>query len=234
MKTKTAIITGAAGSLGSELAVKLVGQAWNVVMLDKDRRGLEQVLDSMDEELPGEVVMHPLDLADATPDAFDELLEAANGEFGGIDALVHCAAHFESLVPLEHVLPQDWLVYMQVNLNAAWLLGAMALPYLRESSSGKLIYLLEDLEKLEGALWGPYGISKHALRTLVLQLDQEMAKSPVEVRGVNPGPMSSPIRTRVYHSDNPAEMPTAERAAGRIVDYLEGRANWEVPLIDFT
>ncbi len=234
MKRKTAIITGAAGSLGAELSSELVRAGWSVVLLDKNLRGLEKAYDRIGEGGPGIAVLHQLDLVEATPDSLDELLESVNSEFGGIDAVVHGAAEFKSLTPVEHIQPQDWLRSIQVNLNAAWLLSAMALPYLRESGSGRLIYLLEDLEKVEGPFWGAYGVAKHALRALTRQLAAECADGPVEVRGVNPGPMGSAIRTRAYHSENPAEMPGAGEPAGRIAAYLCGKEKWDRVLVDFT
>jgi NAD(P)-dependent dehydrogenase (short-subunit alcohol dehydrogenase family) len=234
LKKTTAIVTGAAGSLGSELSFKLAESGWNVVMLDKNLRGLEKAYDRIGEGAPGEALLHHLDLAEATPEVFEQLLDSVNGEMGGVDALVHCAAHFESLTPLEHIQPHEWLMSMQVNLNSPWLLSAMALPYLRDSGSGRLIYLLEDLGKVDGPLWGAYGVAKHALRALVQQMAAECRTGPLEVRGVNPGPMCSPIRTRVYHSENPADMPSAELAAARIASYLDGEEDWDQVLTDFT
>jgi len=51
---------------------------------------------------------------------------------------------------------------------------------------------------------------------------------------VNPGEMRSPIRTRVYHSENPAEMPAPDHAAGRMLDYLAERESWNEALVDLT
>lgn len=234
MKQYIAIITGAAGCLGSALSLKLVQSGWGVVMLDKNQKGLEAAYDRIGEGGSGEAVLHPLDLAVATPESFEQLLDSTKSELGGVNALVHCAAEFKSLTPVEHIQPQDWLQAIQVNLNAAWLLGAMALPYLRDSGAGRLVYLLEDMEKLEGPFWGAYGVAKRGLQTLVKQAAAECADGPVEVRGVNPGPMGSPIRTRAYHSENPAEMPTAELPAERIAAYLNGDEDWDQPLVDLT
>ena len=234
MKKTTAIVTGAAGALGSELSNRLVDLGWNVVLLDKNLRGLEEVYDRIGEEGSGAAILNPFDLAEATPESLEQLLDSVSSELGGIDALVHCAAHFKSLTPVEHIEPQDWLMSLQVNLNAAWLLSSMTLPYLRDSVSGRLIYLLEDLEKIDGPLWGAYGVTKHALRALVQQTAAECGSGSVEVRGVNPGPMCSPIRTSVYHSENPAEMPSAKPAAMRIASYLDGEESWDQVLMDFT
>lgn len=234
MKTKTAIVTGAAGSLGSEISLQAVRAGWNIVMLDNDRRGLEKACDRIAEDSAGSAALYPMDLSGATPELIEDLLATVESEFGGLDALVHCAARFENLVPLEHIQPEEWLLHMQVNLNAAWLLSAMALPRLRNSSGGKLVFMLEDLDKVQGALWGAYGVSKHALRAMVNQFSEECRPQVVDVKGVNPGPMGSAIRTRVYHSENPAQMPSPAPAAGRIVAFLDGSEKWDSVFVDFT
>lgn len=231
MKKSTAIVTGAAGALGSELSLQLIQRGWSVVMLDKDRRGLEQAYDRIDEAASGAGLLYPMDLAGVTPDDLADFLQSVEAECGRLDAIVHCAVHFESLAPSEHIQPQDWLASMQVNLNAPWLLSAMALPLLRDSGNGKLVFLLEDLEKVKGALWGVYGVSKHALATLVNQLSLECRSSGVLVRGVDPGPMRSEVRARAYHAENPAQMPSPQYPALRIADFLESKRSWDDVLV---
>jgi len=219
---KTVIITGAAGSLGSALSQICLREHWNVVMLDSNKRGLEQVFDHIvDFGLP-EPALHPMDLSAAGPEDFDTMIKTIESEFGGLDAVVHCAARFEGLMPLEHVSPPEWLMHLQVNLNAAWLLSTHALSLLRKSPAGRLYFLLEDLSRMEGAFWGPYGISKHALRALVSQLSVECKSTQIQVLGINPGPFGSALRSRAYHAENPTAQPSPEFAAEQIAAYLGG------------
>ena len=231
---KNLIVTGAAGALGSALSRAACASGWNVVMVDRDTRGLDRAYDAIAESATGSPVLHPMDLAGVSPDELDDFLANVRESCGGLDAVVHCAAHFNGLTPLEHLDPAEWLMHMQVNLNAAWLMGAKALPLLREASGGKMVYLLEDLEKVGGPLWGAYGVSKHALAALVRQFAAETRSSSVQVRGLNPGPMQSSIRTRVYHSENPLEAPDPARVAESILDFLENRVPWMEDIVDLT
>lgn len=223
MNGKTVIVTGAAGGLGSALALVSAREGFNTVMLDNDQRGLEQAYDRITEAGLPDPALHPLDLSTAGPELFDQLLDHVKAEFGGLDALIHCAARFKGLTPLEQVSPPDWLMQIQVNLNAAWLLSAQSLPLLRNSGAGRLYFLLEDLSKVEGAFWGAYGVSKHALRALVSQFAAECLSSPIQVLGINPGPMRSALRSRAYHAENPALQADPESAAEQIVQYLKGK-----------
>lgn len=226
MKQKTVIVTGAAGGLGSALVLEAVRAGWNTVMVDKNRRALEQAYDRAEQEGGGNAVLFPADLEGAGPDDYDTMLASINSEFGGLTALVHCAARFDSLTPIEHISPADWLGHMQVNLNAAWLLSVKCIPLLRESAPGRLVFLLEDMKKMEGPLWGAYGISKLALKSLVEKLARECKPAEIEVRGVDPGPMSTPLRARAYHSEHPRTQQAPSIVAEKIMSYLDGRQHW--------
>jgi NAD(P)-dependent dehydrogenase (short-subunit alcohol dehydrogenase family) len=219
----TVLITGGAGSLGSALALCCARAGYETALLDSDRRGLEALSDRLAERGLAEPLLHPLDLSTAGPDEFQATLDAIERECGGVDALVHCAVRFQGLTPLEHIQPQEWLLQLQVNLNAAWLLSALCLPRLRKSGAGRLYFMLEDLQQVGGAQWGAYGVSKHALRAMVGQLAVECQGSGVQVLGINPGPMRSPLRSRAYLAEHPAAQPEPAVVAERIMEFLSGR-----------
>jgi NAD(P)-dependent dehydrogenase (short-subunit alcohol dehydrogenase family) len=232
LNQKTVIITGAAGGLGSELAYRAAIDGWRIVMLDSDVRGLERAYDRIEQDASGLAVLHPMDLATAGTEDAEELMDSALREFGRLDGLVHCAARFDGLTPPDLISPEEWLLTLQINLNAAWLLSAAAMPALKEAGNGKLVFLLDNLEMMKGALWGPYGVSKHALRALAEQFANSCKSSTVEVVAFHPGPMKSPLRSRAYHSENPESLPDPSRAAEWIMDFLAGRRHWTGPFVD--
>jgi NAD(P)-dependent dehydrogenase (short-subunit alcohol dehydrogenase family) len=219
---KTIIITGAAGGLGSALSRVCTLEGFNTVMLDCDRPGLEKAWDRITGEGLPEPALYPMDLLGSGPEHFDDLLDKVTEEFGSLDAVVHCAARFDGLTPLEQFSPPEWLASIQVNLNAAWLLSAQSLPLLKRSDSGRLYFMLEDLAKVNGAFWGAYGVSKHALKALVSQFAAECKSSRVQVLGINPGVMRSALRSRAYHAENPQLPPDPGVAALKIVQLLKG------------
>ena len=222
LKNRTILITGAAGGLGSELSILCATAACNTVMLDVDRKGLESSYDFITQKGLTEPVLYPIDLASATPDLFEELVDALKTEFGGLDGLIHCAARFEGLRPLEQVSPPEWLHQMQVNINACWLLSVACLPLLRMSPAGSLYFVLEDMDRMSGAFWGAYGVSKHALKALTSQFAAECSSSGIQVLGINPGPMRTPIRASAYHGEDPGLQAEPVTAAMKILELLSG------------
>ncbi len=219
---KTILITGAAGGLGSALALQCAIAGANLVLLDKNRRGLGVLSDSLTErglKFPG---LYPMNLAGAGPDDYTDLVNTIESEFAGLHALIHCALDFDGLQPLDQVAPQDWLQSMQVNVNAPWLLSCAVLPLLKNSDGGRLFFLLDDIETVTGAYWGAYGTGKAALTGMVRQFDETLSNTGVEVRGIIPGAMRTGFRAKVFHAENPMEQPDPEIIAGRITGLLSG------------
>lgn len=231
---KTILITGAAGGLGSALALLCANYGAELVLLDKNRRGLSGLSDQLTDQGNSAPGLYPMDLAGAGPDDFSDLAETLESEYGELHGLIHCALDFDGLQPLDQVQPQDWLRSMQVNLNAPWLLSCALLPLLRKSQRACLFFLLDDLDTVTGAYWGAYGTTKAALGGLVRQFDATLNHSTVLVRGIIPGAMRTAFRAKVYHAENPGDQPEPSIAAGKIVAMLSGDSSASELLVDFS
>ncbi len=217
---KTILITGAAGGLGSAIALQCAGFGADLVLLDKNRRGLGELSDVITNQGLAPPGLYPLNLATVGVDDFGDLVETLESEFHGLDALIHCAVDFEGLRPLEQVQPQGWLQSMQVNVNAPWLLSCALLPLLKRSENGHLFFMLDDLETVTDAYWGAYGTGKAALTGMVRQFSTTLSNTPVSVHGIIPGPMRTGFRAKVYHAENPMEQPEPAVVASKIVAML--------------
>lgn len=217
---KTILITGAAGGLGSAIAIQCADLGADLILLDKNRRGLGELSDEIDARGLTPPGLYPLNLAAVGVDDFSDLVDTIEKEFNGLDALIHCAVDFDSLQPLEQVQPQDWLQSMQVNVNAPWLLSCALLPLLKKSGNGYLFFLLDDLETVTDAYWGAYGTAKAALTGMVKQFDATLNHTSVSVRGIIPGPMRTGFRAKVYHAENPMDQPDPSITAAKITSML--------------
>jgi NAD(P)-dependent dehydrogenase (short-subunit alcohol dehydrogenase family) len=231
---KTILITGAAGGLGSALAMQCAGQGAGLVLLDKNRRGLSSLSDRMIGEGLPPPGLYPLDLAAAGIDDFNALVDVIESEFGGLDALVHCALDFEGLQPLDQIEPQQWLKSIQVNLNAPWLLSSTCLSLLKQSDNSRLFFLLDDPENVTGAYWGAYGTAKVALTGLVRQFEDSLSNTSIKVRGIIPGPMRTDFRAKIYHAENPLEQPEPGAAAEKIAAMLSADLSETEIIVRFT
>ena len=234
LSAKTILITGAAGGLGSALAHQCASRGAELVLLDKNRRGLSDLSDEISDNGFASPGLYPMDLAGAGIDDFDHLVETIQSEYDGLHALVHCALDFNGLQPLEQVEPQEWLHSIQVNVNAPWLLSCRLLPLIKRAKRGRLFFILDDLDSVTGAYWGAYGTSKAALEGLVRQFHASLSNTDIIVKGVNPGAMRGGFRAKVYHAENPMEQPEPAIAAGKIADMLLEESTDEILLVDLS
>ena len=218
--TKTILITGAAGGLGSALSMVAAVRGWQVIMIDKDKRALEKLYDAIVAAGGIEPFLQPLDLSAIGPEDCQQIVVALQQQFAGLDAVVHCALFFPGLQPLDLIEPESWLKQMQVNVNAPWLLSVALLPLLRTPAMSSLMFVLDEQARSK-ALWGAYGVGKAAIQALADQFRAELADSNICVNALEPGPMRTPLRSSVYHAENPASVGTADLKAKQLLSILE-------------
>jgi len=220
VQKKVVMITGAAGALGSEISMRCAKLAWNPILLDKNRRGLEQLYDQIVQEAGVEPFLVVQDIATLSPEDCENIVSALERGPQRLDALIHCATSFEGLQPLDQIQPDHWLNQIQVNINAPWLLTVSCLPLLRSSPQASIYFISEDLEKLRGAYWGAYGVGKHGVHALASQFAAELNNTSIQVLSLNPGSMRSELRATAYHAEAPNLAGDPGVAAEKIVQLL--------------
>jgi NAD(P)-dependent dehydrogenase (short-subunit alcohol dehydrogenase family) len=231
---ETILITGAAGGLGAALALQCADADADLILLDKNRRGLVELSDRMTGQGLRPPGLYPMDIAGAGVDDFNDLAATAQAEYGGLTAVVHCALDFKSLQPFDQIAPADWLQSVQVNVNAPWLLSCACLPLLKQARNGRLFFLLDDLDTVSDAYWGAYGTGKAALAGMVRQFDASLSNTAVVVRGIIPGAMRTEFRAKAYHAENPIDQPLPAIAAGKIAAMLAGDLSVSGPIVNIS
>ena len=194
------LITGAHGGLGRAVALACAAAGAMPVLLGRKSRRLEQAADTI-ERAGGQALLYPMDLEGATPDDYLELAARLGEGVGRLDGLVHCAAEFAGLTPLEHTDPATFARALHVDLTARWWLTQACLPMLRAADAGTVVFVIDPAPCQSPAYWGGYGIAQHGLEALVTMLDAETASTPLRIRALRPGPMRTPLRARAYAAD---------------------------------
>jgi len=216
-----ALITGAAGALGGALIGALMARGWDCVAVDRDRRGLERLHDGLAAKGTAPLVV-PLDLAGAAPQHFAELADNLDAEFGRLDAMIHAAAEFKALAPIEHHPADQWMQVLQAGLTGPFLLVQALVKLMRSTPDSRMLFITDDPAGRRKAYWGAYGVAQSGREALAGILAAECRRDGPSVRTVDPGPFYSPLRSRAWPAEDPAGLPTPGQAAETVLEALLG------------
>lgn len=232
LQDRVVLVAGAGGGLGSAAAVAAAEAGATVVLLGRKPRRLDRVYAQVQAVGP-EPLLYPLDLEGAGPDDYAELAQAVAQELGRLDGLLVCAAHFPGLTPFELADPASFARAVHVTLTApAWLAQA-CLPLLRQREDAALVFTVDAPERVGRAYWGGYGVAQHGLRGLIGSLHDELARSPVRVSGLYPGPLRTALRARAYSIDQDPAARGPEAAAAAAVTLLSAAGQmWRGQVLD--
>ncbi|MFD5023765.1 3-hydroxybutyrate dehydrogenase [Streptomyces sp. NPDC058373] len=179
---RTALVTGAAGGIGSACALALAGAGAAVRAVDRDTAGLDALTEQA-KGLPGTVLARPLDLR-----ALDTAEEAATGT----DILVNNAG-MQLVRPLHEFPPDAFHTVLTVMLEAPFRLIRGALPHMYDQGWGRIV----NLSSVHGLRASPfksaYVAAKHGLEGLSKTAALEGAPHGVTSNCVNPGYVRTPL-----------------------------------------
>src|SRR5690606_39078305 len=102
--------------------------------------------------------LYPLDLEGASPDDYAQTVGRIESELGRLDGVLHCAADFAGLTPLEHTDPAAFARALHVNLTAPWWLSQACLPLLSKAPDAALVFTVDDPARVGKAFWGGCGV----------------------------------------------------------------------------
>lgn len=194
---RVVLVTGAHGGLGSSAAVACAHAGATVILLGRRQAKLNRVYDAA-ASAGAEPLLYPFDLEGASPDDHLALAARIDQELGRLDGLLHCAAEFRGLTPLEQTDPAALARAIHVDLTAPVWMSQACLPLLRRAEDAALVFALDDPARYASAFWGGYGLAQHALAGLVPMWHAELANTSVRVSGIRPGPMRTALRARAF------------------------------------
>lgn len=208
LKDRVILISGAYGGLGEASAIAAAEAGATLVLLGKKIPKLNRIYDAV-KKIGAEPAMYPLDMRGADPADYEAMADKIEADLGGLHGILHCAADFSGLRPLESTDAEEFVTQMHVNLTAPWLLTQACLPALRKVPDSAVVFVCEDLSRVNKAYWGAYGIAKAGLEGMVRMLHDETEDGSVRVSGLQPGPMKTSIRARAFVDDAATNCPSA-------------------------
>jgi 3-oxoacyl-[acyl-carrier protein] reductase len=184
---KTALVTGATGGIGSEIA-RALHAAGAAVVLSGTR---ESVLEALAGELGDRAYAVPANLSDAAQvDGLTDAAEAAAGQ--PIDILVANAGITRDGLLLR-MKDEDWETVIKVNLESYFRLCRAAVKGMMRRRAGRIIGITSVVGVMGNPGQANYAASKAGMIGFTKALAQEIAQRGVTVNCVAPGFIESPM-----------------------------------------
>ena len=196
---RLALVTGASRGIGAAVAKRLAAEGAHVILVARTQGGLEELDDAV-RQAGGKATLAPMDLRDF--DKIDQMGAALHQRFKKLDVLAACAGVLGTLSPTGHFDPKVWQEVMEGNLTANYRLIRSLDPLLRQSQSGRAIFVTCAAARDLAPYWGAYAASKAALEAMVKIYAGEVAQTALKVNLVDPGPVRTLLRATAFpHED---------------------------------
>jgi NAD(P)-dependent dehydrogenase (short-subunit alcohol dehydrogenase family) len=181
-----AVVTGAAGGIGRQIAVEFADAGADVVVGDvrREPRVDGPPTHEFISEAGGSADFVETDVSDAA-DA-RALVDHAVDTFGGLDVLVNNAG-LPRAGALHEMDESDWRAVIDVNLTGVFQCSRFAMPVIREGSGGRIVNMASTLGLVGKPGGAAYCASKGGIVNLTRQMAIEYAPDGVTVNAICPG-----------------------------------------------
>jgi 3-oxoacyl-[acyl-carrier protein] reductase len=209
---KCALVTGATGGIGAEIA-RALHAAGATVALSGTREGPLQDLAA---ELGERVHVCPCNLSD--PAAVEALPKTAQAAMGGLDILVNNAGITRDNLFMR-MSDDEWASVIDVNLTATMRLCRAVMRPMMKARWGRII----NISSIVGATGNPgqvnYAASKAGMVGLTKSIAAEVASRGITANAVAPGFIATPMTDKL--NDEQKARINAQIPAGRMGEARE-------------
>jgi NAD(P)-dependent dehydrogenase (short-subunit alcohol dehydrogenase family) len=170
---KAAIVTGAAGGIGSAIVAAFRQAGAKVAGVDLDRARVQADL----------AISCDVSSESQTRDAVDRAAKA----FGGLHILVNTAAVRDPTATVTEIDLAAWNRVFAVNVGGAYLMSRWAIPHIERSGGGSIIHIASQLGTVGTPGRVAYCATKGALITMAKAMASDHAAQKIRVNTLSPG-----------------------------------------------
>ena len=192
---KVAIVTGATGGIGFEVAKRL-GQDGYTVALNgiEDDKGAERIAELTNEGINAEY--YGFDVTDE--EQVNSNINAIGQKYGKIDVLVNNAGGLGGRSRFEEMTTEFYRNVMALNLDSVFFTSRAAIPCLKKGENPTIInYTSNAGWNAGGPGAGIYGTSKAGVHAITRALAKDLAEYGIRVNAVSPGTIDTPFHAQI-------------------------------------
>lgn len=190
MKSKTAVITGAASGLGKAMAVAFAAEGFNLILADRN-----EITDIQGEH----ILTRKVDVRNYAE--VEGLVDLAIDEFGSVDVMINNAGIGpKNLVKTAEFSFEDWDKVIAVNQTGVFYGMKAALIQMQKQGHGNII----NIASLAGLKASPnnisYSASKFAVVGMTKSAAMEYGRKNIRINAICPGYSHSALLDRMFAS----------------------------------
>ena len=192
---KVAVVTGATGGIGFEVAKRLGSDGFTVILNGiEDAAGAARV-----EELTALGVTCEYYGFDVTDEhAVNAHTEKIGEKYGKIDVVVNNAGGLGGRMRFEEMTTDFYRKVMALNLDSTFFVSRAAIPYLKKGELPTIInYTSNAGWNAGGPGAGIYGTSKAGVHAITRALAKDLAEFGIRVNAVSPGTIDTPFHAQI-------------------------------------
>jgi uncharacterized protein len=193
MSKQTALVTGASGGIGEDLARELAARQYNLVLVARSTDKLEALGHELRQKYGIESTIIAMDLS--TPDAAERLTRELETRQLTIDVLINNAGSgdYGEFWTLEANKTAQML---HLNITTLTMLSRAMLPGMVARKKGRIMNVASTAAFMPGPLMSVYYASKNYVLALSEGLSEELAGTGVTVTALCPGPVETGFQAR--------------------------------------
>lgn len=191
---KCALVTGAAGGIGGEIAHCLAARGASVAAVDKHELRLKEACDRLGADSLA-VRAYPADVTSSADVA--ELVDRIERELGTLDILVNAAgvlAHGEAV----ELSDEDWLSTFAVNTHGVFYLSRAVVARMVPRRRGSVVTVTSNAAGTPRVDMSAYAASKAAATMFTRCLGLEVARHGIRCNTVGPGSTDTAMLAGLY------------------------------------
>jgi hypothetical protein len=201
-KEKVAVITGAGGGIGRELALQLGQQGCHLALADINEDNVQETRRQV-EAWGVKVSTHLVDVGNA--EAYQVFVDEVIAEHGKVNLLINNAG-ITLQRSFENHSEADWELVLRVNLWGVIYGCKYFLPHLKAAQEAHIVNLSSMAAYLGLPNQSSYSATKSAVRSISESLAAELSFFNIGVSSVHPGAIATDmIRNTLDRADNRAK-----------------------------
>lgn len=215
LKKRISIITGAGQGIGKEIAIIFAKEGSSVIINDIDL-ALAQSVETEIMSLGGQALAVQADVS--SKEDCKNLVQKTLNCYGKIDILINNAG-IQTICPFLELPEEQWRRVLDVNLLSVFLLSQMVANEMIKNSGrvkGKIINMSSIHQDIPRFNKIHYDVSKAGLKILTKDMALELARFGINVNGIAPGAIATPMNKDILYETNKIEHLQTNIPLGRI------------------